>query len=213
MSNIAVVDYGIGNLLSVKRSLEYCGANVTITSSPEIILNSEKVVLPGVGAFPVGMKSLESYGLVDVIRNVAKNGTPLLAICLGMQLLFEESEEFEDTKGLGLIPGKVIQIPVAGPLNEPLKRPHIGWNSLKYPEILGNWEGSILQDNQFGESVYFVHSYMAKLASPENLLAEVEYGQYKIPAVVFKDKIIGCQFHPEKSGEIGLKILRNFNVK
>ena len=114
---------------------------------------------------------------------------------------------------MGLIPGKVIQIPVAGPLNEPLKRPHIGWNSLKCPEILGNWEGSILQDNQFGESVYFVHSYMAKLASPENLLAEVEYGEHRIPAVVFKDKIIGCQFHPEKSGEIGLKILRNFNVK
>jgi glutamine amidotransferase len=129
-----------------------------------------------------------------------------------MQLLFEESEEFEDTKGLGLIPGKVIQIPIAGTTNEPLKRPHIGWNSLKIPEILGNWEGSILQDIEFGDSVYFVHSYMAKLAREENLLAEVEYGQNRIPAVVVKNKVIGCQFHPEKSGEIGLKILRNFNA-
>jgi glutamine amidotransferase len=213
MSNIAVVDYGIGNLLSVKRSLEYCGAKVTVTSSPEIIMNSEKVVLPGVGAFPVGMKSLQDYGLVEVIRNVARNRIPLLAICLGMQMLFEESEEFENTKGLGLIPGKVIQIPNTGPLNKPLKRPHIGWNSLTHPEILGNWEGSVLQDNHLGDSVYFVHSYMAKLANPENLLAEVQYGNHKIPAVVIKDKTIGCQFHPEKSGEIGLKILKSFNAK
>jgi glutamine amidotransferase len=212
MSNIAIVDYGIGNLLSVKRSLEYCGANVTITSSPEIILNSEKVVLPGVGAFPIGMKSLENYGLVEVIREVERKRIPLLAICLGMQLLFEESEEFEVTKGLGIIPGKVIQIPITGILNEPLKRPHIGWNSLSISKSSRGWNDTILQENHEGDSVYFVHSYMAKLASPENLLAEVEYGPYKIPAVVTKDKVFGCQFHPEKSGEMGLKILRNFNA-
>ena len=205
---ITVVDYGVGNLLSVSRGLEHCGAKVNMSSDPEFILKSKKVILPGVGAFPNGMRALIELGLDAVIKEVVNNGVPLLGICLGMQLLLDESEEFGITKGLGVIPGKVVPIPNKSVDGEIQKIPHIGWNSLVKSGV--DWQNTILQEVREGDSVYFVHSFMASPEKSEDQLADALYGGQKISAVIAKGNTTGCQFHPEKSGEIGLKILRNF---
>ncbi|MCX7180892.1 MAG: imidazole glycerol phosphate synthase subunit HisH [Proteobacteria bacterium] len=206
---VTVIDYGVGNLFSVQRGLEYCGAKVTITSNPEKIESSSRVVLPGVGAFSKGMDELQSLGLVDVIRRIVQDGVPLLGICLGMQLLLDESEEFGITKGLGLIPGRVVPVPGRSVLGPPQKIPHIGWSPLQPP--LGKaWATTVLRDVNPGESVYFVHSFMAETADESHRLADCLYGGHRIAAVIGRDNVVGCQFHPEKSGEVGLKILRAF---
>ena len=205
---ITVIDYGVGNLLSVSRGLEHCGAKVNISSDPEFILKSKKVILPGVGAFPNGMRALIELGLDIVIKEVVKNEVPLLGICLGMQLLLDESEEFGITKGLGVIPGKVVPIPTKSVDGEIQKIPHIGWSSLVNSGE--DWQNTILQEVREGEAVYFVHSFMASPEKSEDLLADALYGGHKISAVIAKGNTTGCQFHPEKSGEIGLNILRNF---
>lgn len=207
---VVIIDYGVGNLLSVKRGLECVGAKVTLTSNPEVILRSKKVVLPGVGAFPKAMKALIDQDLVSTIQEFVKLGNSLLAICLGMQLLLDESEEFVLTSGLGLIPGRVIQIPSATTEGGLQKIPHIGWNELQASDTRKGWSETLLHDIQSGESVYFVHSYMAQPINPLHRVADVNYGGYQIPAVISKDRITGCQFHPEKSGEVGLKILKRF---
>ena len=205
---ITVIDYGVGNLLSVSRGLEHCGAKVNMSSDPDFILESKKVILPGVGAFPNGMRALIELGLDIVIMEVVKNEVPLLGICLGMQLLLDESEEFGLTKGLGVIPGKVVPIPNKSVDGEIQKIPHIGWSSLvNFGE---DWQNTILQEVREGEAVYFVHSFMASPEKSEDLLADALYGGHKISAVIAKGNTTGCQFHPEKSGEIGLNILRNF---
>ena len=205
---ITVIDYGVGNLLSVSRGLEHCGAKVNISSDPEFILKSKKVILPGVGAFPNGMRALIELGLDIVIKEVVKNEVPLLGICLGMQLLLDESEEFGITKGLGVIPGKVVPIPNKSVDGEIQKIPHIGWNSLV--NLGADWQNTILQEVREGDAAYFVHSFMASPEKSEDRLADALYGDHKISAVIAKGNTTGCQFHPEKSGEIGLKILRNF---
>ena len=205
---ITVIDYGVGNLLSVSRGLEHCGAKVNMSSDPDFILESKKVILPGVGAFPNGMRALIELGLDIVIMEVVKNEVPLLGICLGMQLLLDESEEFGLTKGLGVIPGKVVPIPNNSVDGEIQKIPHIGWNSLVNSGE--DWHNTILQETREGDATYFVHSYIAQPASPAHSIAEVKYGGHQIPAVISKNQITGCQFHPEKSGEVGLKILRRF---
>lgn len=207
---VTVIDYGAGNLLSVQRGLEHCGAKVTLTADPEQILAAKRVVLPGVGAFGSAMQALERLGLVAVIRELARRQTPLLGICLGMQLLLEESEEFGITAGLGLIPGRVIPVPVQTLSGEKQKIPHIGWSALQPSGVSSGWHGTLLQDNHQGESAYFVHSYMAAPSNPAHRIAECVYGGHLIPATIGRDQITGCQFHPEKSGEVGLKILRRF---
>lgn len=207
---VTIIDYGVGNLLSVQRGLEHCGAKVTLTADPEQILAAKRAVLPGVGAFGNAMQALELLNLVAVIRELAHRHTPLLGICLGMQLLLEESEEFGITAGLGLIPGRVIPVPPKTISGEMQKIPHIGWNALHPSIASGGWNGTLLQDNCAGEAAYFVHSFMAVPSDPAHCIAECVYGGHLIPATIGRDQITGCQFHPEKSGEVGLKILRRF---
>jgi imidazole glycerol-phosphate synthase subunit HisH len=210
MTEVTMIDYGVGNLLSVSRALERCGAKVTITSDANSILSASKVVLPGVGAYADGMAALTAKGLDAVVKQVAQHGTPLLGICLGMQMLFDGSEEFGATLGLGLIPGRVVHIPATAVTGESQKIPHIGWNELMFPESSQTWPGYILGTTQPGDAVYFVHSFMAVPASISHRLADCSYGGIRISAAVQSNNVIGCQFHPEKSGEVGLAILRRF---
>jgi glutamine amidotransferase len=207
---VTVIDYGVGNLLSVQRGLEHCGAKVKFTADSEQVLAAQRVVLPGVGAFRNAMHALEQLGLVAVIRELAHRQTPLLGICLGMQLLLQESEEFGITSGLGLIPGRVVPVPIQSISAEAQKIPHIGWSALQPSGVFGDWNGTMLQDNRPGEAAYFVHSFMAVPTYSEHRIADCVYGDHLVPAAIGRDFITGCQFHPEKSGEVGLKILRRF---
>ncbi|MCM1226655.1 MAG: imidazole glycerol phosphate synthase subunit HisH [Clostridium sp.] len=195
---IAVIDYGAGNIFSVKNALDYIGMESVLTNSAEDIKNADALILPGVGAFPAAMKMLEKSGLIETIKTEAKK-KPFLGICLGMQLLFEKGYEFEECGGLGLIGGSVRKME-----EKDLIIPHMGWNRL---EILNDCPlVSGLDENSF---VYFVHSYKAECAD-ENISAYSEYGG-RVPALVFDGKTVyGAQFHPEKSGDTGLKILKNF---
>ena len=207
---VTVIDYGVGNLLSVQRGLEHCGAKVILTTDPEKILVAKLVVLPGVGAFANAMQSLDRLGLVAVIRELAQRKTPLLGICLGMQLLLEESEEFGLTTGLGLIPGRVIAMPDHTLSGSTQKIPHIGWSALQPSNEVVGWQHSLLQNNRSRDAAYFVHSFMAVPTDPAHRIADCLYGGHKIAATIGRERITGCQFHPEKSGEVGLKVLRRF---
>jgi len=210
---VTVIDYGAGNLLSVQRGLEHCGAKVILTDDPEQILSAKRVVLPGVGAFVNAMQALERLSLVSVIRELAQRKTPLLGICLGMQLFLDESEEFGVTAGLGLIPGRVTAVPEDTLTGAKQKIPHIGWSALRPSNVEEGWKKTLLQTNHPGEYAYFVHSFMAVPADPAHRIADCLYGGHKISATIVRDQITGCQFHPEKSGEVGLKILRNFTMQ
>lgn len=194
---IAIVDYGAGNIFSVKNALDYLGQKSILTNTASDIKNADAVILPGVGAFPDAMKKLEATGLVDVIKAESKI-KPLLGICLGMQLLFDESYEFSKTNGLSLVSGKVDKI------RTEFKIPHMGWNEL----VINNSDSKLMQGINNGDCVYFVHSFMAN-TDDSNITAHCEYG-CKVPALVEKGFVYGAQFHPEKSGDIGLKILSNF---
>ncbi|MBR0599086.1 imidazole glycerol phosphate synthase subunit HisH [Sinanaerobacter chloroacetimidivorans] len=194
---IGIIDYGAGNLFSVKNALDYLGFNNFITSSPDEMREADKLILPGVGAFPDAMKMLRDAGLDGVIREEASK-KPLLGICLGMQMLFEYGYEFEKTEGLSLIPGEVSLIYAPG-----LKIPHMGWSDVKTENSCVLSEG--IED---GARLYYVHSYKAD-TDRKYISLYSEYGQL-IPGLVFKDNVFGTQFHPEKSGEIGLRILKNF---
>lgn len=209
---VIVIDYGAGNLLSVQRGLEYCGAKVIVTAEPQKILSAKRVVLPGVGAFANAMMALNSLGLVTVIQELSDRKTPLLGICLGMQLLLDESDEFGVTKGLGLIPGRVIAVPDLTLSGESQKIPHIGWSALQPSNKDLGWQNTLLKDNNQGDAAYFVHSFMADPNDASHRIADCLYGGHKISAMIGRDHIVGCQFHPEKSGEVGLKILRRFCV-
>lgn len=196
---IAIIDYDAGNIKSVEKAIIKLGEEVVISRDEETLLKADKVILPGVGSFGDAMAKLNEYGLVEVIKKIVEKKTPFLGICLGLQLLFEESEESPGVKGLALLEGKIIKIP-----DNELKVPQIGWNSLKFDNPGRLFEG-IKEDSY----VYFVHSYYLK-ASDENIVkASTEYGVH-IHASVEKDNIFACQFHPEKSSDIGLKILENF---
>lgn len=208
--DVTIIDYGVGNLLSVQRGLEHWGANVVVTTDPFQILDAKRVVLPGVGAFGNAMQALDQLGMVKAIREIARRKTPLLGICLGMQLMFEESEEFGITTGLGLIPGRVIPIPTQTIAGKRLKIPHIGWSELQPSCTSSGWRGTLLEDIQTGEAAYFVHSFMAVPVDPMNRYADCVYGDRRITAVMGRDQLTGCQFHPEKSGNVGLRILRRF---
>ncbi len=211
IKQIAVIDYGLGNLYSVSKAFGHLGFNATITSDPLEILSSERVVLPGVGAFNTGMKKLTESGLIDVIKQVAQSERPLLGICLGAQMLFERSDEFGSTAGLGLLKGEVIPIPRETSFEQKINVPHIGWNNLIYSnqDAIKN-RYSILKNIPEQSMTYFVHSYMMEPLSTENRIADVDYHGLRIAAIVGRDNVIGTQFHPEKSGDCGLQILRNF---
>lgn len=196
---IAIIDYDAGNLKSVEKALCYLGEKPVVTRDRKVLLQADKVVLPGVGAFGDAMAKLASYGLVDTIHEVVEKRTPFLGICLGLQLLFEESEENPGVKGLGLLKGQILRIPDRG-----LKIPHIGWNSLSLKPSAALFDG--VEENAY---VYFVHSYYLKAADREIVTAMTEYG-VQIDVSVQKDNLFACQFHPEKSGDVGLKLLKNF---
>lgn len=198
---IAIVDYGVGNLFSLKCSLAAIGEEVTVTGDPQVLRRSGKLILPGVGAFQDAADKLRSTGLDALIWEEAARSKPILGICLGMQLLFEKSFEFGEHRGLGLIPGTVV--PMAGILPEALKIPHIGWNALHFPR-----ESPLFHSIREGDFVYFVHSFFASQCD-DYVIADVEYGR-RLTAAVQKENIYGCQFHPEKSGDVGLNILRAF---
>ena len=209
---VVVIDYGVGNLLSVQRGFEHCGAKVVLTADPKKILGAKRVVLPGVGAFANAMTALNNLGFVEVIRELSDRQIPLLGICLGMQLLLEESEEFGVTEGLGLIPGRVIAVPSITLSGQVQKIPHIGWSALEPSNKDIDWQHTLLKDNHQGDAAYFVHGFMADPKNVSHRIADCLYGGHKISAMIGRGHIIGCQFHPEKSGEVGLKILRRFCV-
>jgi glutamine amidotransferase len=207
---VAVVDYGVGNLLSVRRALEHCGATVLVTDDHEVLRRAPRVILPGVGAYANAMVELRVRGLDDVVQDIASGGAPLLGICLGMQMLLDESEEFGTTAGLGLIPGKVVPVPARTTSGDSQKIPHIGWNALVAPPGRKSWAGTLLGHAKPGDAVYFVHSFMAQPTDPAHRIADCLYGGVAISAVVGHRNVFGCQFHPEKSGAVGLNILRAF---
>ena len=198
---IAVIDYDAGNLKSVEKALIFLGETPVITRDREELLAADKVILPGVGAFGDAMDRLHQYGLVDVIKEVVKKGTPFLGICLGLQLMFESSEESPGVEGLGLLPGKILKIPET----PGMKVPHMGWNSLKIDPNSRLFKG--IPD---GNYVYFVHSYYLQAEDPSIVKASAVYGNTTIHASVEQGNVFACQFHPEKSSKYGLKILENF---
>ena len=197
---VAIIDYDAGNIKSVEKALQRLGQEVVITRDANAILHADKVILPGVGAFGDAMANLRAYHLDEVIRKVVDKNTPFLGICLGLQLLFERSEESEGVEGLGILKGEIKRIPAG----EDLKIPHMGWNSLHLQN-----DGRLFQGIEEQAYVYFVHSYYLEAKEPEIVKATTEYG-VTIHASVEKGNVFACQFHPEKSSDVGLKILRNF---
>ncbi|MDE6601271.1 MAG: imidazole glycerol phosphate synthase subunit HisH [Lachnospiraceae bacterium] len=197
---VAIIDYDAGNIKSVEKAIVMLGRKAILTRERDDILAADHVILPGVGAFGDAMDKLHRYGLVSVIREAVEEKIPFLGICLGLQLMFESSEEAPGAAGLGLLPGRIVRIPDG----ENLKIPHIGWNSLCFPN-----PGRLFQGIAEGSYVYFVHSYYLQAGDPQMVKAATEYGTL-IHASVERDNVFACQFHPEKSSETGLKILQNF---
>ena len=198
---IAILDYGVGNLFSLHSSLQRVGAEAVVTKDKQVIKNADKIILPGVGAFEDAAKKLRESGLDILLKEEVQKGKYLMGICLGMQLLFDKSYEYGEHDGLGFLKGEVV--PMKGKIGEELKIPHIGWNRLQFKK-----EHFLFKDCKEGEHVYFVHSYFAS-GCEDSLLATTDYG-INMTAAVGKDNVMGCQFHPEKSGDVGLKILRAF---
>lgn len=197
---IAIVDYDAGNIKSVEKALQFLGEEPVVTRDKEILLQADKVIVPGVGAFGDAMGKMHQYGLVEVLREIAGKGTPILGICLGLQLFFESSEETPGVEGLGLLPGKIVRIPD----KEGFKIPHMGWNSIRI-----NPASRLLKGIEEGAYVYFVHSYYLQAENEADVAATTDY-VVNIHAAAEHDNIFATQFHPEKSGEIGLQILKNF---
>ena len=197
---IGIIDYDAGNIKSVEKALQYLGQENVVSRDPQVLLKADKVILPGVGSFGDAMENLKKYGLVPVIHEIVEKGTPFLGICLGLQLLFESSDETPGVKGLGILKGKILRIPPS----PGLKIPHMGWNSLHLEH-----NGRLFRGIEEQAYVYFVHSFYLKAAEEEIVKASTEYGVH-IHASVEKDNVFACQFHPEKSGDVGLRILKNF---
>lgn len=197
---IAIIDYDAGNLKSVEKALQYLDEECIVTRDKEELLKADKIILPGVGAFGDAMEKLHKFGLVDVIHKLVKENKPFLGICLGLQLMFESSEEGPGVKGLGLLPGKIVKFPE----KEGFKIPHMGWNSIDVKEGSRLFKG--VSNNSY---VYFVHSYYLQAENENDVAATTEYITH-VHASVEHDNIFACQFHPEKSGDVGLRILKNF---
>lgn len=198
---IAIIDYDAGNIRSVEKALQYLRQEVTVTRDRDAILKADKVILPGVGSFGDAMEKLDRYRLTDVIREVTEKGTPFLGICLGLQLLFEDSDETPGVPGLGILKGHIRRIPA----EDGLKIPHMGWNTLAFPH-----PGRLFAGIEEGAFVYFVHSYYLQADDPQIVTAQTAYGYTRIHASVEQGNVFACQFHPEKSSATGLKILNNF---
>jgi imidazole glycerol-phosphate synthase subunit HisH len=207
---VVIIDYGIGNIFSVKQAFDQIGAATIITSDSQVVENAEYLVLPGVGAFSKAMGSLNNLKLVSSIISAAKRGVPLLGICLGMQMLLDESEEFGVTSGLGLISGRVERFPLNKHKHSIVKIPQINWHEMVPIHSKANWDNSILDKITASDAVYFIHSFVARPCDNSHVLASYMCGEESIPAVIVRKNVIGCQFHPEKSGEVGLQVLRNF---
>lgn len=197
---VAIIDYDAGNIKSVEKAMQALGESVRITREPEEILSADHVILPGVGAFGDAMNKIHQYHLAEVIRDVVDRGTPFLGICLGLQLLFESSEESEGIDGLGILRGKIVRLPET----QGLKIPHIGWNSLDFPN-----KGRLFEGISEEAYVYFVHSYYLQAENAQIVTATTEYAAH-IHASVEEDNVFACQFHPEKSSDVGMTILKNF---
>lgn len=197
---IAIVDYDAGNIKSVEKALQFLGEEPKVTREKEVLLQADKVIVPGVGAFGDAMSKMHQYGLVEILREIAKKRTPILGICLGLQLFFESSEESPGVEGLGLLPGKIVRIPD----KEGFKIPHMGWNSIGI-----NSSSRLLKGIEEGAYVYFVHSYYLQAAREADVAATTDY-VVNIHAAAEHENIFATQFHPEKSGDIGLQILKNF---
>ena len=199
---VGIIDYGVGNLFSLRSSLAAIGQDVVVSSEPDVLRSADHILLPGVVAFEDAVKKLRDSHLDEMVYEAVKEGKPLMGICLGMQMLFEKSFEYGEHEGLGLLKGQVI--PMAGLIPEDLKVPHMGWNALNLTQP----QGRLFRNTKEGDYVYFVHSYFAD-GCADSLAARTEYGAW-LTAAVEKDNVFGCQFHPEKSGEVGLGILKAF---
>jgi glutamine amidotransferase len=209
MKRVTIIDYGSGNLRSVARALEHCGAVPVLSSDPDELAHAERLLLPGVGAFADGMAELRERGLVEPIRRFAASGRPVLGICLGMQMLSSVSEEFGVHEGLGLIPGRVVPLPKVVVDGRVEKIPHMGWEAIN-DTAAGTWSNSILEKTAPGASVYLVHSYQVVPDNLQHVLATYSFGDQPITAAIRSGNVSGCQFHPEKSGPEGLRILSAF---
>lgn len=207
---VVVVDFGGGNVGSVLRALTKVSADAVMSADPAVIDTADRLILPGVGAFGEVLDALKNRNLLESIRNFLRSGRPFLGICVGMQLLFSRSHEFGDHPGFDVIPGDVVSFPRHDTMGNRLKSPHIGWNTLHCPPRLASWDGTLLSTQKEGDAVYFVHSYFGKPADENHILAETVYGGIPITAAVKVGNIVGVQFHPEKSGPIGLSIFKNF---
>jgi imidazole glycerol-phosphate synthase subunit HisH len=205
---VTVVDYDCGNLFSVARTIEHFNGRVEMATTPEQVIVADRLILPGVGAFGTVMNALRQYDLVSAVREFAKAGRPFLGICVGMQVMMDYSEEFGSNDGLALIPGAVRAIPKTKSDGTPHPVPHIGWSELQ--EHDAGWEGTLFDGLGSQDAVYFVHSFAAAPDKQENILATCSYNGQPITAAIVRDNMTGCQFHPEKSGPVGLKIIHNF---
>ncbi|KZC99069.1 MULTISPECIES: imidazole glycerol phosphate synthase subunit HisH [unclassified Thalassospira] len=211
-NRVGIVNYGVGNLMSVKRAVEHCGAEVALVDTPEGMDKVERLILPGVGAFGDCMLALDESGLRTALMNYVAESRPLLGICVGMQMLFDVGEEFGEHKGLGLVSGRVVAILPEHINGRVQKIPHIGWAELELPagHKCGSWANTPLSQLNAGDCAYFVHSFTAIPDDSRHLIASSYYGNSMISAAIKKDNIVGVQFHPEKSGATGLKILSSF---
>jgi glutamine amidotransferase len=204
--SIVIVDYGIGNVESIANAFASQGEQTLLSRDPEVIIKADGLILPGVGAFAHGMNNLIKYNLITIINDYVNTGKPLLGICLGMQMLLEESEEFGVTKGLGFIKGKVIKLPIS--TTEKIKLPHISWSGINKNKI--NWDKTILNKINENSDMYFVHTFVAKLDNENEILSTTKYYDIEFCSSLKKDNIYGCQFHPEKSSKHGLSIIKNY---
>lgn len=210
-SEITLIDFGVGNLFSVARALEHCGARVIVTTDADVVRQAPKILLPGVGAFDRGIRLLAARGLDQAIKDAVGAGASLLGVCLGMQFLLDSSDEFgTGQQGLGVIPGKVVAIPLHGTDGSLLKIPHIGWSNLVFADGRESWRQTPLQTTPCGTAMYFVHSFMAEPDDPAHRIADCLYGDTRVAAMIGRGKVWGTQFHPEKSGKAGLEVLRRF---
>ena len=206
MAPICIVDYGVGNIHSAMKGLKRFTQDVILSEDPTELASASALVLPGQGAFEAGMSGLRVRGLLQVVKEAADAGKPILGICLGAQLLLQKGFEFGEWEGLGFLPGSVARFPE---FTDGSKTPHMGWNAIEEPGT-GRWKGTALEGLPSGSEMYFIHSYVMHPASQDHVLAETVYGGERFPSVIGNGRIIGCQFHPEKSGETGLQILKNF---
>ncbi len=203
---ISIVDYGVGNLYSLLKAFKCFTDNAKVTEEAEELKNSDAIILPGVGSFAAGMRGLQVRKLVDPVKEFADSGKPILGICLGAQIMLTKGYEFGEFDGLNLIAGKIVRFPK---LPQGIKLPHIGWNKI-YPQKKRSWKKTILEATQEDSSVYFIHSYILEPSDKEDIMSLATYGNYEFCSAIKRGNIYGCQFHPEKSGQVGLTIIKKF---